>query len=360
MTDRLVIRRPDDMHVHLRSGDNLGSYARATARPFARAVVMPNLKPPVRTMAEAMEYRVQIFAALEDSESSWVESFTPLMTIYLTDRTDPSDIENAAACGVVGAKYYPAGATTNSDQGVTSLSKIYPVLEEMQRQRLPLLVHGEMTGDEFDVFDREKIFVWRVLDPLLSRFPDLRVVLEHVTTRDAVQFVQHHYARALSRTGPPRVAATITAHHLLENRNAIFRGGLQPHAYCLPVLKREEDRIALVDAATSGLPCFFAGTDSAPHEKSTKERPCGCAGCFTAPNAVELYAQAFDKAGRLERLEPFLSEHGANFYGLPLNEGRIALRREKHTVFPEWTTSSGDLVVPFWAGRTLDWKLEEP
>lgn len=341
--DRLTLVKPDDWHLHLRDGAALGAVVGDTARRFGRAIVMPNLKPPVRTTQQALHYRERILGALpEDS------GFQPLMTLYLTDDTPPEEIARARLSGrIFGVKLYPAGATTHSDEGVTRLSRCFHTLEKMEEVGMPLLVHGESTDPSIDVFDREKAFLEEVLGPALERFPALKVVLEHITTRDAVQFVEVTGAN---------VAATITAHHLLMNRNALFMGGIRPHHYCLPVLKREEHREALAEAATSGNPKFFLGTDSAPHERSTKEATCGCAGIYTAHAAIELYAVAFEEAGALERLEGFASRHGPAFYGLPVNTDTITLVREEWTVPEELAFGSGRL-VPLRAGETIPWKL---
>jgi dihydroorotase len=341
--DRLVIKRPDDWHVHLRDGAAMADVLRDTARRFARAIVMPNLKPPVRTVQEALHYRERILGALPDDAD-----FDPLMTLYLTDDTAPEEIARAKLSGkVAGVKLYPAGATTHSDAGVTRLSRCFRVLEKMEEIGLPLLVHGESTDPAIDVFDREKAFIEETLGPTLERFSQLKVVLEHVTTRDAVQYVEV--------TGP-NVAATITAHHLLMNRNALFLGGLRPHYYCLPVLKREEHREALVEAATSGNPKFFLGSDSAPHARDAKENACGCAGMYTAHAALELYACAFEEAGALDRLEGFASEFGAAFYGLPQNQDTVTLVREGWRV-PERLAFGTAELVPLRAGETIPWKL---
>jgi dihydroorotase len=343
MTERLTIRRPDDWHVHLRDGELLRGVLSYTARQFARAIVMPNLSPPVTTAALAAAYRERILAALPEGAD-----FTPLMTCYLTDSTDAGDLAAGAADGVfTAAKLYPAGATTNSANGVTDVGNIRPVLERMAAIGLPLCVHGEVADPEVDVFDREAVFIERVLAPLLDDLPGLRVVFEHATTRDAVQFVE-----AMGDT----VAATITPQHLHINRNALFAGGLRPHAYCLPVAKREEHRLALRKAATSGSPRFFLGTDSAPHDKAAKESSCGCAGIFNAPFALESYAAVFDGEGALDKLEGFASEHGSRFYGLPFNEDTVTLERAAHQV-PEVIDACGVPVVPFHAGQTLSWRL---
>jgi dihydroorotase len=341
--DRIELLRPDDWHLHLRDGAGMASVLPDSARRFARAIVMPNLKPAVRTTQQALDYRDRILAALPQGAR-----FEPLMTLYLTDDTPPEEIMRAKASGRVhGVKLYPAGATTHSDEGVTRLSRCFHALEKMQEIGMPLLVHGEATDPEVDVFDREKAFIDQVLGPLVDRFPDLKIVLEHVTTRDAVQYVEI--------TGP-NIAATITAHHLLMNRNALFMGGIRPHHYCLPVLKREEHREALVEAATSGNPKFFLGTDSAPHARSAKEASCGCAGIYTAHAGVELYAIAFEEAGALDRLEAFASRFGPQFYGLPPNTERIALVREGWSV-PQSIEFGAETLVPMRAGETIPWKL---
>src|SRR3954466_8035480 len=341
--DKLTLRRPDDWHLHLRDGAALESVVADSARCFGRAIVMPNLKPPVRTTEQALHYRERILGALPEDTS-----FEPLMTLYLTDDTPPEEIVRAKLSGrVFGVKLYPAGATTHSDASVTRLSRCFHTLERMQELGLPLLVHGESTDPAIDVFDREKAFIEDVLGPTVDRFPGLKIVLEHITTRDAVQYVEV--------TGP-NVAATITAHHLLMNRNALFMGGIRPHYYCLPVLKREEHREALVEAATSGNPKFFLGTDSAPHARPTKEAACGCAGVYTGHAALELYAIAFEEAGALERLEGFASEFGARFYGLSPNEGTVTLARKDWTVPQRLKFGDADL-IPLRAGETLSWKL---
>ncbi len=337
---KLTLTRPDDWHVHLRDDAMLAAVLPDTARQFARAIVMPNLRPPVRTLADAQAYRARILAALPAGMR-----FEPLMTLYLTDNTDPAEVARAQASGIVHAvKYYPAGATTNSDSGVTDIRKVDAVLEVIQETGMPLLLHGEVTDPEVDVFDREAVFIDRILTPLLQRYPDLKVVLEHITTRQAAEFVA---------AAPAKVAATITAHHLLYNRNAMFQGGMRPHYYCLPVLKRETHRHALVAAATSGNPKFFLGTDSAPHAKSAKETACGCAGIYSAHAALELYAEAFDQAGALDRLEAFASFHGPDFYGLPRNTGQVTLVRETVPVGADHPAG----IVPLRAGETLAWRL---
>jgi len=339
----LTIRRPDDWHLHLRDGNSMAAVLPDSARRFARAIVMPNLKPAVRTTHQALDYRERILAALPDGLA-----FEPLMTLYLTEDTPPEEIVRAKLSGrIAGVKLYPAGATTHSDEGVTRLSRCFHTLERMQELAIPLLVHGEVTDPEIDIFDRERAFIDDVLGPLVDRFPELKIVLEHITTRDAVQYVEV--------TGT-RIAATITAHHLLMNRNALFLGGIRPHHYCLPVLKRETHREALVEAATSGNPKFFLGTDSAPHALDTKETACGCAGIYTAHAALELYAIAFEEAGALEKLEGFASLHGPQFYGLPVNEGTVTLVRESWNVPERLAYGNGEL-VPLRAGERLPWRL---
>jgi len=341
--DTLTLTRPDDWHLHLRDGEALAAVVGASARQFARAIVMPNLKPPITTVAQAQAYRDRILAALPPGTG-----FAPLMTLYMTDRTGPDDIRRAAQSGIVHAvKLYPAGATTNSDAGVTDLAHTYRALEAMQACAMPLLIHGEVTDHAIDVFDREAVFIDTVLAPLRRRFPELRVVLEHITTREAAQYV--------SDAGGP-IAATITAHHLLWNRNAIFSGGMRPHWYCLPVLKREQHREALVAAATSGSPKFFLGTDSAPHAARLKEHASACAGCYTAPHALELYATAFERAGALHRLEAFASFYGPDFYRLPRNTTRVELRRETWQI-PEALPFGADTIVPLAGGESLGWRL---
>ena len=338
--DTLTLTRPDDWHVHLRDGDMRAAVLPDTARRFARAIVMPNLKPPVRSVADAAAYRERILAALPAGLA-----FEPLMTLYLTDNTAPDEIRRAKASGFVHAvKYYPAGATTNSDSGVTDIRRVDAALAAMEEVDLPLLLHGEVTDSDIDVFDREAVFIDRILAPLLERLPRLRVVLEHITTRQAAEFVT---------AAPANVGATITVHHLLYNRNAMFQGGIRPHYYCLPVLKRETHREALVAAATSGNPKFFLGTDSAPHATAAKESSCGCAGVYTAHAAIELYAEAFEAAGALDRLEPFASHFGPDFYGLPRNSDTITLVKERHTIAP------GHLggITPLRANEQLGWRL---
>ena len=340
---QLSIIRPDDWHLHLRDGAHLRAVLPDTARRFARAIVMPNLTPPVTTVKLALAYRERILAALPSGAR-----FEPLMTLYLTDATPPGEIASARASGSVHAvKYYPAGATTHSDAGVTDIARCRAALEAMEQHGLPLLVHGEVTDPRVDVFDRERVFVERVLAPLIERHPKLKVVLEHITTREAAEFVT---------AAPPRVAATVTAHHLLLSRNALFAGGVRPHHYCLPVLKRELHREALVRCATSGSPRFFLGTDSAPHARHTKETGCGCAGIYTAHAGIELYAEAFAAAGALDRLEGFASRHGAQFYGLPVNQGTLTLAEESWPV-PAEVPFGADRLVPLRAGERVAWKL---
>ncbi len=342
---RLTLRRPDDWHLHLRDGAMLAGVVNYTARQFARAIVMPNLKPPITTIAAARSYRDRILATLEPGLD-----FTPLMTCYLTDGIDAGEVERGFAEGVFAAcKLYPAHATTNSDHGVTDIGKIRPVLEVMQRIGMPLLVHGEITDRHVDIFDREAVFIDRVLARLLTDFPALKVVFEHITTAEAVAFVE---------AGGPSLAATITPHHLAINRNAMFEGGIRPHFYCLPVAKRETHRLALRKAATSGSGKFFLGTDSAPHAIGAKESACGCAGIFNAPYALESYAKTFEEEAALDRLEAFASENGPRFYGLPLNEGVVTLER-RETKVPEKIALDQSDLVPFHAGETLAWSLVE-
>jgi len=339
----LTITRPDDWHLHLRDGGALKAVLPDTARQFARAIVMPNLRPPVTTTALAIEYRERILNALPVGAN-----FEPLMTLYLTDKTTAEEIERAKASGIVhGVKLYPAGATTNSDSGVTNLGHCVAALEAMEKLGVPLLTHAEVTDSDVDVFDRERVFIERNMIPLLNRFPNLKVVFEHITTQDAADFVLQ---------SPSSVAATITAHHLLMNRNDMFKGGIQPHHYCLPILKREEHRVALVKAATSGNPKFFLGTDSAPHAKHTKEAACGCAGMYTAHTAMELYAEAFEAAGALDKLEGFASFYGADFYGLARNTEQVTLVKESWKV-PSSLPYEGDVLVPLKADQMLGWKM---
>jgi dihydroorotase len=339
----LTLTRPDDWHLHLRDGAALAAVLPDSARRFGRAIVMPNLRPPVTTTAQAAGYRERILALLPAGLK-----FSPLMTLYLTDNTVAEEIERAKASGIVhGVKYYPAGATTNSDSGVTRIDKCYAVLERMEAVGMPLLVHGEVTDADVDIFDRERVFLECVLAPLTVRFPRLRIVVEHITTEEAVRLV---------KAAGPNIGATITAHHLLLNRNALFAGGVRPHHYCLPVLKRERHRQALIEAATSGNPRFFLGTDSAPHGRSAKEAACGCAGCYTAHGGIELYAEAFEAAGALDRLEAFASFHGADFYGLPRNSDKITLVKDSWKV-PASQPFGDDVLVPLRAGETVSWRL---
>ncbi len=341
---QLTLTRPDDLHLHLRDGAAMTDVLGDSARQFARAMVMPNLKPPVRTLEEARAYRQRILAALPEGSD-----FEPLMSLYLTDNTRCEDLREAHASGLVRAvKYYPAGATTNADAGVTDIMRVQAQLECLAELGMPLLVHGEATDPGVDIFDRERVFIDRVLAPLLRRIPGLRLVLEHVTTREGVDLVA---------SGPPSLAATITVHHLLLNRNALFDGGLRPHHYCLPVLKREEHRQALLAAATGGDPSFFLGTDSAPHPRGAKEGGCGCAGIYTAHNALGLYAEVFEEAGALPALEAFASHHGADFYGLPRNSGRIVLLREPKAI-PETLPMGVDRLVPYRAGGQCRWRIQ--
>lgn len=345
-TPRLVLRRPDDWHVHVRDGAMMAAVLPFTAHQFGRAIIMPNLKPPAATAADAAAYRDRILAALPAGVA-----FTPLMTAYLTDATDPDDLAAGAAAGIfTAAKLYPANATTNSAHGVTDLNRIAPVLERMADIGLPLLIHGEVTDGDVDIFDREAVFIDRTLAPLLERYPTLRVVLEHVTTEEAVNFVRAH-----GESG--RLGATITAHHLLINRSHIFQGGIRPHLYCLPIAKREKHRRALVEAAISGEGPFFLGTDTAPHPITAKEAACGCAGCFTAATALELYAEAFEEAGALDKLEAFASLNGPRFYGLPVSEDRVVLERCGTVVLDLVTLPNGDAVLPFRSGEKLSWRF---
>ena len=341
--EKITITRPDDWHLHVRDGDALKAVLPDTARQFARAIIMPNLKPPVRTVDEARAYRERIMAAVPAGVA-----FEPLMTLYLTDNTSPDEIRRARESGFIKAvKYYPAGATTNSDSGVTDLRKCDAVFAAMQAVGLPLLLHGEVTDADIDIFDREKVFIEKHLIPLTLRFPKLRMVFEHITTANAVKFVL---------AANDNIGATITAHHLLFNRTDIFKGGIRPHYYCLPVLKREQHRVALLKAATSGNRKFFLGTDSAPHARNTKEASCGCAGCYTALHAMELYAEAFESVGALDKLEGFASFHGADFYGLPRNTGTVTLERAAWKI-PEEIAYPSSGVVPLRAGETLNWRL---
>ena len=342
--ETLTIVRPDDWHLHLRDEPFLKSVASCSAAQFARAMIMPNLQPPVRSCADANAYRQRILDALDSKYS-----FEPLMSLYLTDNTSAEEVQKAAGLDyIVGAKLYPAGATTNSAAGVTKLDKIYSVLEAMQKHGLILQVHGEATASEVDIFDREKQFIDDSLLPLMHDFPELRIVFEHITTREAVEFVN---------STDQRLAATITAHHLLINRNAMFQGGIRPHHYCLPVAKREHHRQALLTAATGNSSDFFAGTDSAPHTRGAKESACGCAGIFSALSAVELYAQAFELTGSFDNFEAFMSINGAHFYQRPINTDTITLSRKSWTV-PDSLAYADDVLIPFMAGQTLNWKLQ--
>ncbi len=339
----LTLTRPDDWHLHLRDGEMLAAVLPDTAKRFARAIVMPNLNPPVRTVADAAAYRERILAALPTGVT-----FEPLMTLYLTDNTPPTEIIKAKDSGFIHAvKYYPAGATTNSNSGVTDIRRVETALEAMQEVNLPLLLHGEVTDANIDIFDREAVFIERILEPLLQRLPRLRVVLEHITTSQSAAFVAQSSAN---------IAATLTAHHLLYNRNAMFQGGIRPHAYCLPVLKRETHRQALIAAATSGNPRFFLGTDSAPHPRHAKEAACGCAGIYSAHTAIELYAEVFEQDAALDKLEAFASFHGADFYGLPHNQERITLVKQPWTV-PSLLGEGTGAIVPLRAGENMVWQL---
>jgi dihydroorotase len=341
----LSLIRPDDWHCHLRDGDALRTTVPHTARSFGRAIIMPNLKPPVTTVAAALAYRDRIIAA-----NSTAHAFDPLMTLYLTDTLAPDEINKAVESGAVKAvKYYPAGATTNSDSGVTDIAKVYAVLERMSELGMPLLIHGEVTDSEIDIFDREKVFIDNVLFPLVSRYPELKVVLEHITTRDAAQFVED---------SPENVAATITVHHLLFNRNHLLAGGVRPHFFCLPILKRDSHQRALIKAATSGSKQFFLGTDSAPHARHDKESDCGCAGIYSAPAALELYAEVFDQYEALDKLEGFASLHGADFYGLPYNNSRVTLTRSEWQM-PASYPFNDSQVVPIRAAQTIHWQLTD-
>ena len=339
-----MLTRPDDWHLHLRDGKQMRNVLPDTARQFSRAIIMPNLRPPIVTVEMAAAYRTRILAALPVSLQG---QFEPLMTLYLTDDTPPAEIKRAKESGIVHAvKLYPAGATTHSDAGVTDIARCFSALDRMEQLGIPLLVHGEVTDSMVDVFDREKVFIERVLQPLTQRFPGLRIVFEHITTRDAVEFV---------RAASENIAATVTVHHLLLNRNALFSGGIRPHHYCLPVLKRETHRQALIEAATSGHSRFFLGTDSAPHPVSGKESACGCAGIYTAHAAIELYAEVFEQAGALDKLEAFASFHGADFYHLPRNTDRITLVKESWSV-PERLTFGDEFLIPLRAGERVCWK----
>lgn len=340
----LTITQPDDWHLHVRDGDMLRTVLPHTSRQFGRAIIMPNLKPPVTTTDKALDYYQRIVAATPGSDD-----FQPLMTLYLTDNTSADEIHEAKQSSKIFAvKYYPAGATTNSDNGVTDIQLCYPALEAMQQNNLPLLVHGEVVDSEIDIFDREKVFIDKVLEPLRQKFPDLRIVFEHITTEDAVQYVL---------SSDQNVGATITPHHLLFNRNAMLVGGIRPHYYCLPVLKRQRHQQALIEAATSGNPKFFLGTDSAPHTQSAKESACGCAGIYSAHAAIEFYAMAFEAAGKLDKLEGFASFHGPDFYKLPRNTKKITLTRKEWKV-PDTYGDGTNTVIPLFAGENIDWQLE--
>jgi dihydroorotase len=358
MTTTLTLIQPDDWHLHLRDGDALRAVVGATAQQFARAIVMPNLKPPVVNTAQAQAYRERIKQALGEAYQAGeidarAAAFEPLMTLYLTDNTSADEIRRAKASGLVhGVKLYPAGATTNSDAGVSDIRRTMSALEAMQEVGMPLLIHGEVTDSEIDLFDREAVFIDQVLDPLRRQLPGLRVVFEHITTSQAALYVRD----AAIEDSAGAMAATITAHHLLYNRNAIFKGGVRPHWYCLPVLKRETHRLALLEAATGGNPRFFLGTDSAPHATRLKEHASGCAGCYTAPHAIELYATAFAAMDRLDRLEGFASLFGPAFYGLPVNTSRVTLARESWEI-PQSLPFPGDSITPLAAGETMQWKL---
>lgn len=345
----LTLVRPDDWHLHVRDGAMLAHVLPHTARQFGRAIIMPNLKPPVTTTAQAIAYRERILTALSlGADKDVISKFQPLMTLYLTDNTSADEIRRAKDSGLVHAvKFYPAGATTNSDAGVTILRRCYPALEAMQEVGMPLLVHGEVTDSSIDIFDREAVFIERVMQPLRRDMPALKIVFEHITTKDAAQYVAE---------ADGSIAATITAHHLLYNRNEIFKGGIRPHYYCLPVLKREEHRLALLIAATSGNERFFLGTDSAPHDKNLKEHACACAGCYTALHAMELYADAFDQAGALDKLEAFASFNGPKFYGLPRNVDTITMQRESWIVPADLPFNAGT-IVPLNSGGSMNWKL---
>ncbi len=353
-TTEITLRRPDDWHLHLRDGDMLGAVVAFTARRFARAIVMPNLSPPVKTRADAEAYRERILAALSKDgakDGAGGADFTPLMTCYLTDDADADDIVEGHAAGVFTAvKFYPAGATTNSADGVTDLAKVEGVLGRMEESGVPLLMHGEVTDPGVDIFDREAVFIERTLRPLIERFPGLKVVFEHITTSDAVDFVM---------AGPETLAATVTAHHLMINRGAMFDGGLRPHMYCLPVAKRETHRVALRQAATSGNAKFFLGTDSAPHSLSAKQSDCGCAGIFSAPAALEMYAQVFDEENALDKFEAFASRNGPAFYGLEVNADTLILRKTGSTVPGDVDIGGGEAVKPFLAGEALAWTLAD-
>jgi dihydroorotase len=340
----ITIKQPDDWHLHVRDGDVLADVLNETTRCFGRAIIMPNLKPPVTTTALALEYRQRILSVLPADKS-----FTPLMTLYLTDNTDPAEIARAKDSSYIHAvKYYPAGATTNSDSGVTQLKRTYKVLEQLSLHKMPLLIHGEVTDPDVDIFDREKVFIDRELAPLIRDFPELRIVFEHITTANAVDFVQD---------ASDNIGATITPHHLLYNRNAMFIGGIRPHYYCLPILKHEQHRQSLINVATSGAPKFFLGTDSAPHSVSNKESACGCAGIFNAPVAIELYTTIFEQAGALDKLEAFASINGPNFYNLPINEHTLTLEKNNWKV-PELKNFGAEKISPLCSGEQLGWQVK--
>ena len=345
---QIQLIQPDDWHLHIRDGEVMRDVLADTARQFARAIIMPNLKPPVTTVDLANAYRGRIEAKLQ---SLGVTSFTPLMTLYLTDNTSADEVRKAKDAGIAGFKLYPAGATTNSDAGVSDIQRCYAALEAMQAVGMPLLVHGEVTSAEIDIFDREAVFIDQVLEPLRKVFPELKIVFEHITTKQAA-----HYVRDAHTAGKNSLAATITPQHLLMNRNAIFAGGIRPHNYCLPVLKREEHRVALLEAATSGSPRFFLGTDSAPHAKGAKEAACGCAGCYSAFNALGLYAEAFESVGKLDKLEGFASFFGPDFYALPRNTQKITLLKQAQSI-PVELPLGNDTIVPLRAGETIAWTL---
>lgn len=345
----LTLTRPDDMHLHLRDGVQMRDVLADTTRQFARAIIMPNLESPVVSTGQALEYRKRIIESLPEHIQGKGD-FKPLMTLYLTETTSAEEIRQAKQSGLIHAvKYYPAGATTNSESGVTALDNVYPVLEAMAKQNLPLLVHGEVASSDVDIFDREAIFIERALCPLMENIPELRIVFEHITTKDAVDFVNE---------GPDGLVATITPQHLLLNRNALFTGGIRPHHYCMPVLKAEAHRCAVVDAAISGNPKFFLGTDSAPHAREAKESACGCAGIYSAHNAIELYAEVFEKSACLDKLEAFASHHGADFYGLPRNEGTITLEKKSWQI-PETLAFGESEIIPFRAGEHCQWKMKQ-
>ena len=346
-TVKIELIQPDDWHLHIRDGDVMKDVLADTARQFARAIIMPNLKPPVTTVELAQAYRSRIETNLK---SLGINHFEPLMTLYLTDNTLADEVRKAKAAGIAGFKLYPAGATTNSDAGVTDIKHCYKALEAMQEVGMPLLVHGEVTHAEIDIFDREAVFIGQILEPLRKDFPQLKIVFEHITTKQAA-----HYVRDAIAPGNT-LAATITPQHLLMNRNAIFAGGIRPHNYCLPVLKREEHRVALLEAATSGSPRFFLGTDSAPHAKGDKEAACGCAGCYSAFNALGLYAEAFESIGKLDKLEGFASFFGPDFYHLPRNSGKITLAKQVQQI-PAELPLGNDTIVPLRAGETIAWSL---